>query len=71
MEAICADLGVPFDPVHWQDEPWALEETLSHTPRSPYAFRGHTRVPPAPIEDDDGAPEAGLCAPALEPTEPP
>ena len=70
-EAICADLGVPFDPVHWQDEPWALEETLSHTPRSPYAFRGHTRVPPAPIEDDDGAPEAGLCAPALEPTEPP
>ena len=63
VERICADLGVPFDPVHWQDEPWAIEETLSHAPGSPYAFRGHTRVPPAPIEDDDdGAPEVGMYA---------
>ena len=71
LESICQHLGVAFDPVHWQDEPWALQETLNHTPGSPYAFRGHTRVPPAPIEDDDGAPEVGALAPMYEPAEPP
>ena len=72
LESICQDLGVPFDPVHWQDQPWAIDECLSHTPGSPYAFRGHTRVPPAPVEDDDdGAPDVGMCGPTLEPAEPP
>ena len=71
LESICQDLGVPFDPVHWQDEPWAIQETLNHTPSSPYAFRGHTRVPPAPIEDDDGGPQVGALAPMYESAEPP
>ncbi len=70
LESICQDLGVPFDPVHWQDEPWAIDECLSHTSGSPYAFRGHTRVPPAPIEDD-GAPDVGMMSSALEAAEPP
>jgi hypothetical protein len=54
VENICRVMGLEFDPVFWQDEPWAVAEMAEKPEGSPYAdWQPETASDDEPDGEDD------------------
>ena len=46
VQRLCAQLNVPFEPMMFESQAWAIDEIIARPPDSPYADPHWSRPPP-------------------------